>query len=101
MKLIKIKLFIVAMLIFLHGNQCDAEGFLAGTIVKTPNGYTKIEDLHIGDYVICYDKQKNYVESKIVCTDKKSIERYVRIAIAAEYLCLACDQKLYKKEDDV
>lgn len=78
---------------------CSAEGFSAGTLVKIPDGYAKIEDLRIGDHVLCYDNQKNIVESPIIHIAKKAFNSYVRITFADECLCIACDQQLYDENN--
>ncbi len=94
------KIVVLFVFVFFNSNKSLAEGFTAGTLVKVPDGYVKIEDLHVGNYVICYDADKNPVESKIVHIFKKSIDSYVKIEFGEEYLRVACDQKLYKQKDD-
>lgn len=78
--------------------QCQAEGFCSGTLVKISDDYTSIENLQVGDRVICYDTAKNHVEELVSNVIKKSIDQYVRIHVADEYIRVACDQLLYDDE---
>lgn len=78
---------------------CFAEGFSAGTLVKIPDGYAQIEDLRVGDSVLCYDAQKSIVASSVVYVAKKSVDCYARIILADECLCVACDQQLYDENN--
>jgi hypothetical protein len=80
--------------------SCSAEGFSPGTLIKIPDGYAKIEDLCIGEHVFCYDNQKNIIESPIIHIAKKSVDRYVRITTANEYLRVACNQRLYDESNE-
>lgn len=100
MKHLFINLTFLFLFIISVFHQLHAEGFAAGTMIKVPDGYTIIENLHIGDYVVCYDSNKNYIASKVACINKKSVEQCVRIAISEESLSLACDQRLYKEDNN-
>lgn len=89
----KLFLFIIFALFFV--NQCCAEGFAKGTLVKVPLGYTKIEDLRLGDYLLCYYSDENIVEGKIVSVIKKTIDEYVQVVVGQHNICIACDQQMY------
>lgn len=78
---------------------CSAEGFSVGTLVKIPGGYAQIEDLRVGDSVLCYDAQKSIVASSVVHVAKKSVDRYACITVADECLCVACGQQLYDENN--
>ena len=54
MKRIKIKYCGITLLVF-FSFLTFTEGFVVGTLVKTFGGYTAIEQLNIGDSVICFD----------------------------------------------
>ncbi|HLC07000.1 MAG TPA: hypothetical protein VJJ26_02315 [Candidatus Babeliales bacterium] len=92
---------LILLILFFQSQLSFSEGFAAGTLVKIPDGYSKIEDLRVGDCVICCDKEKNFVESSVVFVAKQSVTRYMRIAIDNEHLCAACDQQFYNVKDDV
>ncbi len=44
--------------------SCYTGCFVAGTLVPTPNGYKKIEDLHLGDKVYSYNLNTQKLEEK-------------------------------------
>jgi hypothetical protein len=95
----KLVLLVVFSLFFI--DYCCAEGFAPGTLIKVPAGYVAIESLHIGDCAVCYDADKNIVEGTISCITRKTVDAYVRIAIADEHIYVACDQLLYDENCDV
>lgn len=98
MKLIKINVLILKLCMFLYMNQSLAEGFIAGTLIKIPSGYTKIEDLRIGDSIISNDTISNIVENKIIYITKKIADRFISITIGNENICVASDQQIYKED---
>lgn len=75
--------------------QNCAEGFAAGTLVKVPNGYVKIEDLKVGDLVICWDDRQKFVVRPIFFITKKRESRYACIRIDDEIIKFSGKQKLY------
>ena len=80
---------------FFYFTICLPEGFAASTLVKTPEGYAKIEDLHNGDTVICYDSHKNYTSSVITNISKMHIDHYVVITLSNEKIYTTLDQPFY------
>ena len=87
--------FLLYTLLFLPGDLFSIEGFAAGTLVKVPHGYATIENLSVGDYVICYDTDKNLTKSKILYCAKKGVDKYIHLKISHEYIDIACDQQFY------
>jgi len=71
-----------------------AEGFIAGTLVKTATGYTTIENILPGDHVLCFDDQRRLVERPVIFIAKKQIDRYICLMVNNEVICACCDQKL-------
>ena len=100
MVLIKAQFFVLALSLFLQINQCKAEGFLAGTMVKIPDGYERIEEIYIGDRVVCLDNEKNNVESYVTYVGKKSVEQYACLQFGNERVGMACDQLFWHAESD-
>jgi hypothetical protein len=100
MKHMCIKFITAILLLFLHVDQSFAEGFVAGTLVKIPDGYTKIENVRVGDCVICDDGANNLVESSVTYIAKRSVDRYICIRIGDENIGVACDQQLYDLIND-
>jgi|GEM_PF-6764261 len=73
-----------------------AEGFAAGTLVKTIDGYNAIENLKENDYVLSYDINNNtYTQSKIVKTLKRKTNQTVRIIIENAELEFDKQQKFF------
>src|SRR5579872_4836597 len=72
-----------------------AEGFIAGTLVKTLTGYVPIEDIRINDYVLCYDSHNNVVEKPVLHIVIKRAFSSVRLYI--NDICVTVDknQKFY------
>lgn len=99
MSFIRMKSAVITMLIFLQLNQCSAEGFAIGTLVKTSDGYKKIEELYIGDWVICRN-ETDIVESIVTYVGKKTVFRYAKVWIGNKWVEAAVDQKIYRKNED-
>ena len=95
------RLMVLSLLLLFYFDRSCAEGFAKGTLVKVPDGYAKIEDIHVGDRVICYDAQNNFVESAVIDAAHTTINRYVRIALAEEVICAAVDQRIYDEKRDI
>lgn len=71
------------------------EGFVQGTLVKTPNGYVDIAELKIGDGVVCYDFNGSCVEKPITDVIKKHTEMCIELVVNGEKIYVAPDQKFY------
>jgi len=95
------KLLVSFLTIFFAFSQCNAEGFVAGTLVKVPDGYTAIENLCIGDRVICLDNKKRTVEGVVIYTAKKTVSDYACVRTSHECIHVACDQQFYSAQDDL
>ena len=100
MKLIKIHFFVAIVSSLLQIHQCDAEGFLAGTMVKIPDGYERIEEIYIGDRVVCLDNEKNNVESIVTYVGKNCVDKYVLVRYTDECIEAACDQLFLNEENN-
>src|SRR5438045_3556926 len=83
-----------------HILPIKAEGFAVGTLIKISTGYATIENIKIGDRVICLNAQQGFVEGAVIHATKKSINQYLLISIADEYLCVAGDQQFYDESSD-
>lgn len=87
---------------FLLGLFCGAfilsEGFTAGTLVKTPHGYTVIEDLSVGDLVVCFDDNNNCVERLVTHVARENVLEYAAVFTENECICLSVDQQMYVEE---
>lgn len=82
----------IALLIFC---KSAGEGFVAGTIVRTPNGHTPIEKLNVQDVVIAYDYKNSLVAKPIISLFHHTTPYCVRIWISDDYIDVAPDQKFF------
>jgi hypothetical protein len=101
MKYLCAKLTLFLLFTFSNFPELHAEGFLAGTLVKVPHGYTKIENVQVGDDVVCLDDEKKLAEGVITYVGKKPVSHYVRVQFGGESVEIACDQLFWNAENDV
>jgi Novel toxin 21 len=95
MKFLRAYVHIITLFVLFNVIQNCAEGFAAGTLVKVPNGYVKIEDVKVGELVICWDDTQQFVARPIFFITKKRVSRYACIVIDDETIKLSGKQKLY------
>lgn len=69
---------------FLLNLAVYAEGFLAGTPVKTPNGYVPIEQIKTGDNVYSYNFNGYYTPSIVIKVIKRSAQSLMKVTIDDE-----------------
>ena len=67
--------------LFLLSFVINAEGFIAGTPVKTPTGYGEIQDIKVGDSVLSCDSKNHCVEREVTQTFQKTANGYLEIRI--------------------
>lgn len=77
-----------------------AEGFAAGTLVKTPHGFAPIENIQINDSVMCRDNSNVMTAKPVLCVCKKSFDSHVRIYFDDFCLMVSDDQLFYEKEQN-
>lgn len=72
------------------------EGFIAGTLIKTRNGYVPIEQLKENDSVISYGfKNKELCECKILKIKKQNYDKAIKIKANGSEIITALDHKFY------
>ncbi len=76
----------------------EVEGFIEGTLVKTPQGYSKIETLSIGDLVMSCDFEGSCVERQVLKTSKKEASRYLKIEVDGQKIGVGYSHKLFSSE---
>jgi hypothetical protein len=76
-----------------------AEGFVAGTLVKTNDGFVPIEQLHSNDEIICFDLVNSCILQPIAAITTEIIDSYVDIEVSSIHIYLACNQLLYEATD--
>ena len=72
------------------------EGFVAGTQVKTPNGYAAIDELKIGNKVICYDLKGQCVEREVTGIQRKITDKLLLVKIADTFVIVDHDHKFFQ-----
>ncbi len=77
-----------------------SDGFLAGTLVKTPDGYRPIEELAVGDIVISYDFDGKQTQSKIIDVQRKTVKSFARLNFGQNSLCAAVGQRFFLPEKE-
>jgi hypothetical protein len=88
--------FLLSFLLFsFHAIVAQQEGFVAGTLVKTPNGYTPIEQLQAGNTVIGYDQQTGYTERKVLNVIQQEASYYVKLSLSNITCSIGTHQKFY------
>jgi hypothetical protein len=71
------------------------EGFPAGTLVKTPQGYVLIENIKHGDQVICFDKYKKITTGSVIGITTKITSQAIILTIDHASIITDYDQLLY------
>lgn len=71
------------------------EGFLAGTLIKTVNGYKSVERIKINDYIIGPDLQGNNFARLVLNCKKKKLKEYIHILLGGQSVDIAPKQKFY------
>ena len=54
------------------------EGLIAGTQIKTPEGYINIEHVKAGDLIIGFDPIEGYKEKSVLGVTKNQIEKFIK-----------------------
>lgn len=72
------------------------DGFCEGTLIKTPSGYTPIEALHIGDYLLNPHDQPKRIEGIAF----RWVPRYWRVRINNEDIGFGVHQSFYTPSSD-
>ncbi len=80
---------------FICTNLLQTEGFISGTLIKTPFGYTQIDQLNIGDKVISTNHNLVAEECLITYITHHTIDCCMKIGINNKYVYTAPNQKFY------
>lgn len=88
------------MLFTLLNSVAMADGFIGGTIVKTPNGFEPIEQLAVGDIVISCNFAGDCVERAITAVSQKKVKDYAEIKIGNEKISVGLEQMFYAPENN-
>ncbi|MHA1874809.1 MAG: polymorphic toxin-type HINT domain-containing protein [Promethearchaeota archaeon] len=71
-----------------------SQGFLAGTLVKVPDGYKPIEQIEEGEFVLCYDHRNNCLEpGRVIQALIRQTESLVKITFDGESIFTVHDQE--------
>ena len=87
---------IINIFVFLCAMQLAADGFVAGTLVKTSTGYMPIEQVLVGDTIVCTDFSGAQVERSVTGTIAYDIERSVIITVGDVEFCVSPEHRFYQ-----
>lgn len=76
----------------------SVEGFVAGTPVKTPSGYSPIEMISPGDVVMSCDFQGHCLERRVTRTQNEKAYRYMKIYVGAEEIRMGFSSRLFSDD---
>ncbi|MCX5923079.1 MAG: polymorphic toxin-type HINT domain-containing protein [Candidatus Dependentiae bacterium] len=93
------KLSILLSFLFFSTNLLP--GFAAGTMVKTPFGYTSIEQLQSGNIVYSIAKSGDCCLSKVKKTTSYFLSRAILISVGDDAIIAAPQQKFYDPEKQI
>lgn len=94
-------IFSLVIVFTLWTYQIFTAGFIQGTLVKIPDGYSTIETLKIGDTVFCCDDNGSIVTSTITATQKKSVARVIRLNGSDSTIITTAEQLFYTIPENV
>lgn len=75
-----------------------SDGFFAGTLVKTPQGYARIENLQIDDAVTAFAADGSVSQSRIMAIGVRNSTEYIAIQSDELTIYVALDQLFYISE---
>lgn len=80
----------------IFNTHIEGEGFVAGTLVKTPGGYTPIEQLNVNDRVVSYDfYNAALIQGEVAKVYRKKVRRIVQLTVNNFLLETTFDHKFY------
>ncbi len=87
----------ILIIALLFNQQIFCEGFLSGTLVKTPYGYIEIEKLKEDYPIISYSfKKRQIVQSKVTKVQKKIVQNYYQLFVDKEIINVDGDQRFFQ-----
>ena len=93
-------IYFLSLIFSFNSTQLYAEGFLAGTLVKTSVGYVPIEQLKIGDSVLSYDfSECCVVESKVVQVTRRQASMCIQLFLNNQKVYTDQAQRFYAIKD--
>lgn len=72
-----------------------AEGFVAGTLIKTSSGYVPIEEITRNAEIICCDEQGDIVTSIVSEVSLDTTEDVITIEVGASCISMDSEQKIF------
>ncbi len=92
--------FLLFLTYFNFTTSLYAPGFIAGTLIRTPKGYTEIEQLSFRDKVICCNpKKRAYINSVITDLKSQFLPELIQITVADELISAAPDQLFFVQSE--
>ncbi len=85
----------------LSNDELPVEGFLAGTLVHTPQGCRRIEQIQEGDLVTVYNfKRERFVSRKVVKPFSWHASSHLVLLVNDEFIGTGFEHKFYVPEQD-
>lgn len=89
------KINFIYALFLVGASIIQAQGFIVGTLVKTPSGYCPIESLSFGDKVISYDLNNSCVECAIISVNSRVTDSLIELTVGDETILVEDDHQFY------
>ena len=90
------KYFLLFFIIFSFLTELPTRaGFIAGTLVKTSNHFLPIEQLTVGDRIICRDFNNRFIVRPITAILCKKVKCFARLKVGNDYIISDIDQLFY------
>lgn len=85
--------------LIMFSNTIFAAGFPAGTLVKTTNGYSSIEDIQVGDLVVTCNLQDSCEEKEVLATNTEQTDSLVQIFVGDVEIKVSGDHLFYVPDE--
>ena len=78
-----------------------AEGFVAGTLVKTEAGFVPIEQIKEGDSVCAYGFDRHYYPEQVISVDQNEVPCFIKLIIEGEVILTTPEQYFLKEPEEI
>ena len=83
-----------SLLFFSILNVCS-QGFVAGTLVKTPQGYIPIEQIRPGNQVLSYNYRNAIVPCSVQAIYSYEVDQYIEVITPNNFIGMGLTQRLF------
>ncbi len=93
------RIYIVLSALLAFSAHIRGDGFCAGTLVKQPIGYQKIEQLEVGDIVVAYNFDGECISAPVTAIKKSHVQAYMQVWVEGTPICADLDHKFYLPQE--